>query len=204
MADEFDDISRREAIKRLGYGTGAIVVLPVLSRHGLLNVEADTHTHVSYEPFAPQSQTTPQPFLSQSEMRTVAELAERIIPTDDSSPGAKEARVPDFIALIVSASPEPVRITWREGLAAVNSRSKRMFSRDFADATEAEQIELLAIISRNERNPQTVEERFFRTVKIATVDGYYTSEIGIRRELGYKGNVVLREFTGCTHPEHQN
>jgi hypothetical protein len=66
-----------------------------------------------------------------------------------------------------------------------------------------QQIELLKEISKNERSPQTIEERFFRTIKYATVDGYYTSEIGIHKELHYKGNAYLKEFTGCTHPEHQ-
>ncbi|HTF36757.1 MAG TPA: gluconate 2-dehydrogenase subunit 3 family protein, partial [Blastocatellia bacterium] len=62
---------------------------------------------------------------------------------------------------------------------------------------------LLKEISKNERSPQTVEEKFFRTIKNATVDGYYTSEIGIHKELHYKGNAYLKEFVGCTHPEHQ-
>jgi hypothetical protein len=37
-----------------------------------------------------------------------------------------------------------------------------------------------------------------------TIDGYYTSEIGIKKELQYKGNTYLKEFKGCTHPEHQS
>jgi gluconate 2-dehydrogenase subunit 3-like protein len=112
--------------------------------------------------------------------------------------------VPEYIDLIVGASPEPTRILWREGLAAINARSRTMFDREFPDSTESQQTELLNLLSRNERAPKNLEERFFRVVKISTVDGYYTSEIGIRTELGYKGNATLREFTGCTHPEHQS
>jgi len=78
-----------------------------------------------------------------------------------------------------------------------------MFGKEFAAASEADQVKLLTEISKNERAPQTVEERFFRTVKGATIDGYYTSEIGIKKELQYKGNTYLKEFVGCTHPEHQ-
>jgi hypothetical protein len=36
-----------------------------------------------------------------------------------------------------------------------------------------------------------------------TIDGYYTSKIGIHQELEYQGNTALAEFEGCTHPEHQ-
>jgi hypothetical protein len=51
--------------------------------------------------------------------------------------------------------------------------------------------------------PQTLEERFFKAIKNMTIDGYYTSKIGIHQELQYKGNTYLKEFKGCTHPEHQ-
>jgi len=33
--------------------------------------------------------------------------------------------------------------------------------------------------------------------KHATIQGYYTSEFGIHRELRYKGNQFLQEFVGC-------
>jgi hypothetical protein len=86
---------------------------------------------------------------------------------------------------------------WRDGLAAINKMSRDKFGKDFADATEAQQIELLTAISKNEKSPQTLEERFFKLVKEATIDGYYTSEIGIKQELKYRGNTYLKEFKGC-------
>jgi hypothetical protein len=43
---------------------------------------------------------------------------------------------------------------------------------------------------------------FFKTLKDMTIDGYYSSEIGLIQELGYKGNTFLAEFPGCQHPEH--
>ena len=33
--------------------------------------------------------------------------------------------------------------------------------------------------------------------KRAAIHGYYTSEIGIHKELRYKGNQMLPEFVGC-------
>ena len=35
------------------------------------------------------------------------------------------------------------------------------------------------------------------------IDGYYTSEIGLRQELGDDGQLFLAKFAGCDHPEHQ-
>jgi len=123
--------------------------------------------------------------------------------TDTRSPGAKAAGVSGYIDFVISESSELTKQTWREGLAAINKMSRDRFGKPFADASAEQQIQLLTEISKNERSPQTVEERFFRTVKYATADGYYTSEIGIHKELRYKGNAYLKEFPGCTHPEHQ-
>ena len=203
MADEKENMSRRDAIKSITVGAGAIATLPVLN--GRAAVQDDTsnahHAHAA----APATDDAPKPlqFFTQAENGTIVELTERIIPEDESSPGAKAAKVNEYIDLIVSVSSDPVKRTWREGLAAVNKKSREMFGKDFAAAGAENQIRLLTEISKNERSPQTLEERFFRTVKNATVDGYYTSKIGIHQELHYKGNSYLKEFTGCTHPEHQ-
>jgi hypothetical protein len=36
-----------------------------------------------------------------------------------------------------------------------------------------------------------------------TITGYYTTEIGLRQELGDSGVLMLPSYPGCTHPEHQ-
>ena len=200
MADSNDKLTRREALKGITVGTGVIASLPVLGSQ----TAAQDHQHHAAKPAAADGKPQPLKFFTAEENRTVVEMSERIIPADDSSPGAKAARVSEYIDLVVSESPDATRQAWRDGLAAVNKMSGEKFSKPFADASVEQQVELLKAISKNERNPQTVEERFFRTIKNATIDGYYTSEIGIHKELKYKGNSYLKEFVGCTHPEHQS
>ena len=39
-------------------------------------------------------------------------------------------------------------------------------------------------------------------LKSMTIAGYYTSEIGLRQELGDDGVLAQARFEGCTHPEH--
>jgi hypothetical protein len=59
-------------------------------------------------------------------------------------------------------------------------------------------------VSRNEAKPQDRRRNgLFKAIKNMTIDGYYTSKIGIDQELQYKGNTYLKEFKGCTHPERQ-
>jgi hypothetical protein len=201
MADSNDKLSRRDALKGLTVGAGVIASLPVLGSTAAAQDHQHMHTATQT---AASAKPQPLKFFTPEENRTVIEMSERIIPADDSSPGAKAARVNEYIDLIVSESPDAVKQTWRDGLAAVNKMSGDKFSKPFADASAEQQVELLKAISKNERNPQTVEEKFFRTIKNATIDGYYTTEIGIKQELKYKGNSYLKEFVGCTHPEHQS
>ena len=46
-----------------------------------------------------------------------------------------------------------------------------------------------------------MQERFFHALKRATIDGYYTSRIGIHQDLQYQGNEAMRDFPGCQHTE---
>lgn len=203
MADEKEQVTRRDAIKTIGVGVGVIASLPVLGNSAAAQ-ELASHDHSNHSAQgAGPAKAQPLKFFTDEENKTVIEMSERIIPADDHSPGAKAAGVNEYIDLVVSESPEATRQVWREGLGAISKMSRDKFGKSFADASTDQQIQLLTEISKNERSPQTVEERFFRTIKNATADGYYTSEIGIHKELHYKGNAYLKEFTGCTHPEHQ-
>ena len=203
MTDDKDQVTRRDAIKTIGVGVGVIASLPVLGNSvGAQELASHDHSNHAAQATAP-AKAQPLRFFTEEENKTVIEMSERIIPADEHSPGAKAAAVNEYLDLVVSESPEATRQVWREGLAAINKMSRDKFAKPFADASADQQIELLKEISKNERSPQTVEEKFFRTIKYATVDGYYTSKIGINDELHYKGNSYLKEFTGCTHPEHQ-
>ena len=141
-------------------------------------------------------------FFTPAENELVTVISDLIIPTDEKSPGAKEARVNEFIDLMISESDGDERALWRGGLQAVNRESGKRFGKIFVEASEDRQISLLEAMSQNEGNPQNLRERFFGQIKRRTIEGYYTSEIGIHQDLEYKGNAVMLEFEGCTHPEH--
>ena len=196
MSEEKNDVTRREALKSLG----VLATLPVLGS----SVAAQSATHQHTAPSKPAAANAPGlRFFTEAENRALIELSERIIPADDNSPGAREAKVSEYIDILVSLGNEQVKKNWRDGLAAINQMSRDRFGKEVADASVEQQVELLTALSRNEKSPQTVEEKFFKLVKNATIDGYYTSEIGIHKELKYRGNTYLKDFIGCTHPEHQ-
>ena len=177
-------VSRRAALKALGT-TAAL--LPALSQDGLLafaRIQAGSGA------------STPK-VLSAPDFRTLEALVEAIIPTDERSPGAKEARVADYIDLLLSESDDELTLQWMGGLAALDREAVSRFELPFARLDAGQVDAVLADISKNELAPGTPLEQFFVMTKQATIRGYYSSEIGIHRELRYKGNQFLQEFVGC-------
>ena len=136
-----------------------------------------------------ESQTT---FLSKAELDWLAALVDTIIPRTDT-PGASDAGVPAFIDRRLSGNAQLARI-FREGMKELDAEAQSRFGASFAAVTPEQRVELLT--------PRQ-ETPFFRAMKALTIDGYYTSEAGLTRELGWHGNTFLHEFQGCAHPEHQ-
>ena len=120
-----------------------------------------------------------------------------IIPTDVHSPGARAARVAAFIdGQLAEAWDEKDRTDWREGLGLVERLSQEANGKPFMSSIPEQRIAVLTRIAQNEGQPQTPEERFFKELKSRVVYAYYTSEIGIKQEMEYKGNTYLNEFVG--------
>jgi hypothetical protein len=180
-------VSRRAALKALGTGAGTVALLPWLSEQGLLAFGRIQETQAAVAPKV----------LSASQFATLEAFVDAIIPSDERSPGAKEARVADYIDLLLSESEDQVALQWIGGLAELDDEAVTRFGKPFTQLDAAQADAILAAISVNERAPQTPIEMFFAMTKQATIQGYYSSEIGIHRELRYKGNKFLTEFMGC-------
>jgi len=176
-------MNRRTVVK----AAGAAALLPWLSDEGLF-----AFAQIQKASAAPALKT-----LSAGEFATLETLAEAILPADDRSPGAREARVAEYVDLLLSEAEDDVRSSWRAGLAALDALSQQRFGAGFArlDAANAETI--LGELAKNEKEPKTPLEIFFKATKNATIRGYYTSEIGIHKELRYLGNRFTPVFIGC-------
>jgi hypothetical protein len=180
-------MNRREALRTLGTTAGAVAFVPWLSQDGLLA-------------FARLQSTKAAPnllVLSPAQFATLEALVETIIPADERSPGAKDARVADYIDLLLSESDDEQKLQWLGGLEELDEETVTRFGQPFVKLQPAQAESLLTDISRNELKPQTPIETFFVMAKQATIHGYYTSEIGIHKELHYKGNQLLAAFVGC-------
>lgn len=142
-------------------------------------------------------------FFSASQLDLLDALSELILPGDEHSPGARAAKVARYIDVMVADGSSELQASWQSGLGAVSELAQQRFERDFLDCDAAQQDAIVAEMARNEDEPQTPAERFFGRLKQMTVDGYYSSEVGIHQELGYQGNTAVDEFPGCTHEAHQ-
>lgn len=138
---------------------------------------------------------------------TVIAISEAIIPATDT-PGAKAAKVNEFIDLLMGEWYEPAdSARFLDGLDDVDKRSRRLFSKDFVDCTVAQQEQLLraldgeamtfakqqsaALLAKKPAPPAN----FFYTMKKLTLAGYYTSEIGFEKELGK--SIIPPSHAGC-------
>jgi len=180
-------MERRTALKLIA--AGAMAERLESAQHHLVQIAANPSTY-KLQFFTPQQD------------KLLDRLSDLIIPTDDHSPGASAAKVSQFIDLLAASSSRSVQEQWTTGLKAVEAEAQARFQKPFLDLTPGQQDQILAKMAANETNPSTNLERFFVRLKSLTIDGYYTSPIGIHKDLEYKGNTALAEFPGCTHPEH--
>jgi hypothetical protein len=191
-------MQRRDVLKMLA--TGA--VLPVFSSPlAAFFREAQSQTGPGYKLRT----------LNPHQNATVVAMTDLIIPETDT-PGAKAARVNEFIDVILTewATPEE-RQNFLEGLAGVDKQSQELFAKDFVDATPVQQVTLLRAMDdfaasergqKREKHGNTVPEfdtqlkgNFYDIFRGITLHGYYTSEIGFTKEL--KLQIIPGAQHGC-------
>lgn len=183
--------SRRHVIKQLTAGVAA-TAFPILGQN------PPPENHHSPQPITNQVATAYQyVYFRPEQISTLEALTETIIPADEHSPGAKEAHVAEYIDTIVADAPDTVKRQWDIGLVLANNMAQNSFGRPYSDCSATEQIAVMSELAGQERGGDTPEERFFAALKRATIDGYYTSKIGIYADLQYQGNAALSEFPGC-------
>lgn len=137
-------------------------------------------------------------FLSPGELEMTAAIGELIIPQTES-PGARAAKAHEHIDLVLSEEIEPVQRAFREGLAAFERQSRELYGKTFVELRTEEQTAILAAAASSAPGNS---HAFFLDLRKRVVFAYYTSEIGLRQELTYKGKQVVGHWEGCPHPEH--
>jgi hypothetical protein len=200
VSDEHSAIGRREALQRVAFGVGAMVVVPPgapphpIHRH-LRNADGIGSAHAQ----ANAAEYTPT-FVDAHQLATVRALAEAIVP------GSTDARSAEFIDQLLGVSTPDEQRKFLQALGAFEQLAMERAHLSWRQLTEQQQQELLSFASTAQPGASnapdsrvTIRDRF-EQLKGWTVGAYYSSERGMR-ELGWTGNVIFPAFPGCEHAD---
>jgi hypothetical protein len=127
-------------------------------------------------------------YFTPHEMQTITILADIIIPKDDVSGSASDAKVPDFIEFIVKDQPEH-QVPMRGGLRWLDMQCLNRYKNSFAECNHQQQMEMVDEIAWPKKAKPEMKQgvNFFNRMRNLTATGFYTSEIGVK-DVGYIGN----------------
>jgi gluconate 2-dehydrogenase gamma chain len=185
-------MDRRKYLKSLVVGTaGAGLILQSQSCSDdkpKAEVAKDFTIDRTKEELAYERKLLSEKFFDDHEMKTISILADIIIPKDEKSGSATDAKVPEFIEFIVKDMPRH-QIPMRGGLKWLDLQCLRRFNADFASCTKEQQIEMVDEIAYPEKaKPEFAPGvAFFNLMRDLTATGFFTSEIGLK-DLDYQGN----------------
>jgi gluconate 2-dehydrogenase gamma chain len=128
-------------------------------------------------------------FFTPEEMATITILADIIIPKDEVSGSASDAKVPDFIEFIVKDMPGH-QTPMRGGLRWLDLQSLKRYEKPFSAITEKQRLQMVDEIAYPNKAKPGMKQgvAFFNLIRNLTATGFYTSEMGVK-DLGYMGNV---------------
>ena len=131
---------------------------------------------------------TKEKFFTEEEMATIAILVDIIIPKDEVSGSATEAKVPEFIEFIVKDMPSH-QTPMKGGLRWLDMQCLKKYEKAFKDCTQTQQMEMVDAIAWPEKAKPGMSQgvKFFNLLRNLTATGFYTSAIGVK-DLGYAGN----------------
>ena len=145
-------VSRRDLLKRLSMAGAAVFALPEFDR--VLAFQRDVL----------QPAVTPARVLSAADAATLAAVCARLIPTDESGPGAAEAGAAVYIDRALAGWLASSRDMYVAGLTTIDETAQAKSGKRFADLAAAEQDAVLATI---EPTP------FFALVRAHTIQGTF-------------------------------
>lgn len=188
-------MDRRKSIKALLLGTASSGVLIEACK----NSDKKVTENSTVEPFmgpermaeenAHYKEIISEPkFFTDHEMATIAILADIIIPKDEVSGSATDAKVPDFIEFIVKEKTEH-QTPLRGGLRWMDLYCLNNYGKTFRESDDKQKMALVDQIAYPKKVKPELRQgaSFFSLIRDLTASGFYTSEIGVK-DVGYMGN----------------
>lgn len=127
-------------------------------------------------------------FFTEHEMATIVVLGDIIIPKDDVSGSASDAKVGDFIEFIVKDMPQH-QVPMRGGLRWLDLQCLKRYEKTFKECSDEQKIEMLDQIAYPKKAKPELKQgvTFFNLMRNLTVTGFYTTKMGYE-DVGFVGN----------------
>lgn len=188
-------MDRRKSIKALVVGTVATGVLVDACKPAEKKDAANTIAGINVEDRMEEEKayldklSKEAIFFSKHEMSTITILVDIIVPKDEVSGSATDAKVPEFLEFIVKDMPSH-QTPMRGGLRWLDMQCFKQFEKSFVDCSVQQRIQLVDQIAYPEKaKPEMAQGvAFFNLMRDLTLTGFYTSEIGVK-DVDYRGNV---------------
>lgn len=184
-------MNRRETLKALTIGTLSTEVLLKACKPKNQNLDSVAQDG---EPDRPQNeidrdkQLNSEKFFTDHEMATITILGDIIIPKDEKSGSASDAKVPEFIEFIVKDMPEH-QLPMRGGLRWLDLQMLNRHNKPFANCTNEQQLQMVTEIAYPAKATPEMQQgvAFFDRMRNLTATGFFTSKMGLD-DLGFAGN----------------
>jgi hypothetical protein len=179
-------MNRRDAIARVGLLVGGTVVGANVFLTGCARKSEVAASGLTFTP---------------ENISFLDEVGETILPTTASSPGAKEAKIGEFMKAIVSdCYEEKDQKVFGEIFTKLDQSAKKKFSKIFLNLAPVDRQSLLIAIDKEAKEYQKSKkaddtEHYFTLTKQLILWGYFTSEIGSTKALRYLP--VPGHYEGC-------
>jgi len=137
---------------------------------------------------------------SNDDIAFLNEVAETILPATDT-PGAKDAKVGEFMARIVKdCYTQDEQKVFLDGMKKLSDASKQQNGRPFLESTPEQRHNLLVALDKEQKAYAASKKEgdpthYFRMMKELTLWGYFTSEPGATKALRYVA--VPGKYEGC-------
>ncbi len=185
-------MNRRESLKALTIGTLSTGVLLKACKPKDQNAEASKQKEG--EPDRPQAEIDrnnklkEEQFFTPHEMATVTVLGDIIIPKDDKSGSASDAKVPEFIEFMVKDMPDH-QLPMRGGLRWLDMQMLNRYNNPFKDCTSQQQLAIVNEIAYPAKAKPEMQQgvAFFSRMRNLTATGFFTSKMGMD-DIGFVGN----------------
>lgn len=171
-------MNRREAIQRAAIIMGG----------SLLGADSLLANTINWEAMDDADYSSGIGVFSKAQIKLMNELADTILPAT-GTPGAKAAKVGQFMAVIVSDCYEPAeQKMFIEGLAALDLRCKSKTGKTFLRASKSQRHNFLVEADQEQKEQAKTAKKgdppvFFKQFKDLVLWGYFTSEIGATQAL---------------------